>query len=63
MREGEIGRVNALAGGAQRLRAVARSLIEAVKDPGYRPEALRTARKRIDAAYLSFAHTEHGPMN
>ena len=38
-------------------------LTASIKDPGYRPEALRTARKRIDAAYLSFAHTEHGPMN
>ncbi len=38
-------------------------LTASIKDPGYRPEAMRTARKRIDAAYLSFAHTERGPMN
>ncbi len=38
-------------------------LTASIVDPGYRPEALRQARKRIDAAYLSFAHTERGPMN
>ncbi len=31
-------------------------------DPGYRPEALREARKRIDASYIQFAHTEGGPL-
>ena len=38
-------------------------LTASITDPGYRPEALRQARKRIDAAYLSFQHTERGPMN
>jgi zinc protease len=38
-------------------------LTASITDPGYRPEALRQARKRIDAAYISFAHTERGPMN
>jgi len=38
-------------------------LTASIADPGYRPEALRQARKKIDAAYLSFAHTERGPMN
>ncbi len=38
-------------------------LTASITDPGYRPESLRQARKRIDAAYLSFLHTEHGPMN
>jgi len=31
-------------------------------DPGYRPEAMRAAEKRIDAAYIRFAHTEGGPL-
>ncbi|MDQ6764848.1 MAG: insulinase family protein [Verrucomicrobiota bacterium] len=31
-------------------------------DPGYRPEALRQARKGIDQLYLSFAHTANGPL-
>jgi len=30
--------------------------------PGYRPEALRQARKGIGQLYLSFAHTANGPM-
>jgi len=38
-------------------------LTASIEDPGYRPEAVRAARKRIDAAYLSFAHTERGPLN
>jgi len=33
-----------------------------VTDPGYRPEALRQARKSIGQLYLSFAHTANGPM-
>ena len=31
-------------------------------DAGYRPEALRQARKGIEQLYLSFAHTANGPM-
>jgi zinc protease len=31
-------------------------------DPGYRPEALRQARKGLEEAYLSFAHTLDGPL-
>ncbi|HZZ21032.1 MAG TPA: insulinase family protein [Opitutaceae bacterium] len=38
-------------------------LAASVKDPGYRPEAMRTARKRIEAAYQSYEHTERGPLN
>jgi zinc protease len=38
-------------------------LTASITDPGYRQEALRQARKRIEAAYISFAHTERGPMN
>ena len=38
-------------------------LTATIVDPGYRPEALRVARKRIEAAYLSFAHTERGPLS
>jgi zinc protease len=37
-------------------------LAASLADPGYRPEALRAARKRIDAAYIKFAHTEGGPI-
>jgi zinc protease len=33
-----------------------------IEDPGYRPEAMRVARKRIDEAYLSFTHTLGGPL-
>jgi zinc protease len=33
-----------------------------VTDTGYRPEALRQARKGIGQLYLSFAHTANGPM-
>ncbi|HMJ05241.1 MAG TPA: insulinase family protein, partial [Chthoniobacterales bacterium] len=32
-------------------------------DPGYRPEALRQARKGLEQMYLSFAHTAHGPIS
>ncbi|MDQ2659072.1 MAG: insulinase family protein [Verrucomicrobiota bacterium] len=32
-------------------------------DAGYRPEALRQARKGIDQLYLSFAHTASGPLS
>jgi zinc protease len=38
-------------------------LAASIVDPGYRPEALRLARKRIEAAYLSFEHTERGPLS
>jgi zinc protease len=31
-------------------------------DPGYRPEALRQARKGIEQLYLSFEHTPNGPF-
>lgn len=31
-------------------------------DPGYRPEALRQVRKRIEQLYLSFDHTTSGPL-
>ena len=31
-------------------------------DPGYRPEAMRVARKGIDQMYLAFQHTPNGPM-
>jgi zinc protease len=33
-----------------------------IVDPGYRPEALRQARKGIDQMYLGFAHTLNGPL-
>ncbi|HEY1847856.1 MAG TPA: insulinase family protein [Opitutaceae bacterium] len=33
-----------------------------ISDPGYRLEAVRVARKRIDEAYLSFEHTLSGPL-
>jgi zinc protease len=33
-----------------------------LEDPGYRPEAMRVARKRIGEAYLSFEHTLEGPL-
>jgi zinc protease len=36
-------------------------LTATIEDPGYRPEALRAARKRILEAYLSFEHTVQGP--
>jgi zinc protease len=38
-------------------------LTASLTDPGYRPESLRTARKRIEAAYRSFEHTDEGPLN
>ncbi|MBS0663385.1 MAG: insulinase family protein [Verrucomicrobia bacterium] len=31
-------------------------------DPGFRPEAQRLARKALEQAYLSFAHTTQGPL-
>jgi zinc protease len=31
-------------------------------DPGYRPEALRQARKSLEQLYLSFEHTPQGPI-
>jgi len=37
-------------------------LTASIEDPGYRPEAMRVARKHIEDAYLRFAHTEGGPM-
>jgi zinc protease len=33
-----------------------------ITDSGFRPEALRQARKSIGQLYLSFAHTANGPM-
>jgi len=38
-------------------------LTATLTDPGYRPESLRTARKRIDEMYLSFEHTTAGPLS
>lgn len=32
-------------------------------DPGYRPEALRIARKGLEQMYLSFEHTPNGPLS
>ena len=37
-------------------------LTASIADPGYRPEAQRVARGRIEAAYQSFAHSERGPL-
>jgi zinc protease len=37
-------------------------LTASIEDPGYRPEAQRVARGRIDAAYQSFARSERGPL-
>jgi zinc protease len=37
-------------------------LAASIADPGYRPEAQRVARGRIEAAYRSFAHSERGPL-
>lgn len=37
-------------------------LAASIKDPGYRPEAMRVARKRIEDAYIRFAHTAGGPI-
>ncbi len=34
-----------------------------ITDPGFRPEAARQAKKALDEAYLSFAHTAAGPFN
>ncbi len=33
-----------------------------ISDPGYRPEAMRVATKRINEAYTSFEHTLQGPL-
>jgi zinc protease len=33
-----------------------------ITDPGYRPEALRQARKGIEQLYASFEHTPNGPL-
>ena len=33
-----------------------------ITDPGYRPEALRQARKGIEQLYTSFEHTPNGPL-
>jgi zinc protease len=32
-------------------------------DPGYRPEAMREAKKAIEQLYLSFEHTVNGPLS
>ncbi len=37
-------------------------LTASIADPGYRPEAQREARKRIDSEYNEFAHTSRGPL-
>jgi zinc protease len=37
-------------------------LTASIEDPGYRPESMRVARKRIAEAYLSFEHTLNGPL-
>jgi zinc protease len=37
-------------------------LTASIEDPGYRPESMRVARKRIAEAYLSFEHTLTGPL-
>jgi zinc protease len=37
-------------------------LTATLTDPGYRPEALRQARRGIEQMYLGFAHTPNGPM-
>ena len=34
-----------------------------ITDAGYRPEALRQARKGLEQMYLSFEHTANGPMS
>jgi zinc protease len=33
-----------------------------ITDPGYRPEALRQARKGLEQLYTSFEHTPNGPL-
>jgi zinc protease len=33
-----------------------------ITDPGYRPEALRQARKGLEQRYLSYEHTADGPL-
>ncbi|HEY1763841.1 MAG TPA: insulinase family protein [Opitutaceae bacterium] len=37
-------------------------LTASITDPGYRPEAQRDARKRIDVEYNRFEHTSRGPL-
>ena len=37
-------------------------LTASITDPGYRPEAARDARKRIDVEYNRFEHTARGPL-
>jgi zinc protease len=37
-------------------------LTATIADPGYRPESMRVARKRIGEAYTSFEHTLGGPL-
>jgi zinc protease len=37
-------------------------LTASITDPGYRPEAQRDARKRIDVEYNRFDHTARGPL-
>jgi len=44
------------------LRAQLQLLTAYLVDPGYRPEALRQARKGLDQMYNQFAHTPEGPM-
>jgi zinc protease len=38
-------------------------LTASIKDPGYRPEATRIAKRKIETAYISFEHTERGPLS
>jgi zinc protease len=37
-------------------------LTASISDPGYRPESMRVAAKRIAEAYVSFEHTLSGPL-
>jgi len=37
-------------------------LAASIADPGYRPEALRDARKRVEVEYAKFEHTDRGPL-
>jgi zinc protease len=37
-------------------------LTASIEDPGYRPESMRVASKRIAEAYVSFEHTLSGPL-
>jgi zinc protease len=38
-------------------------LTATISDPGYRPEAMRTARKKIETAYQSYTHNERGAFS